>query len=122
MLLLGHWLLALVRRWRLFRVAGNSMSPTLLHGDWVWVDPKSYKRSRPEANQIVVARHPYRRNVWLIKRVVRALEEDRLVLGGDNPTESTDSQMFGSVPLSLVMGQVRFGYRHHTRSLLRLDV
>lgn len=122
MLLLGHWLLALVRRWRLFRVAGNSMSPTLVHGDWVWVDPRSYRRSRPEANQIVVSRHPYRRDVWLVKRVVRALEEGHLVLGGDNPEESTDSQIFGSVPLSLVVGQVRLGYRHDTRSLLRLDV
>jgi len=121
MFLLGHWLLALVRRWRLFRVTGNSMSPTLLHGDWVWVDPKSYRRLCPEANQIVVSRHPYRRDVFLVKRVVRAIEEDRLVLGGDNPAESTDSQIFGSVPSSLVVGQVKLGYRHKSRSLLRLD-
>lgn len=122
MLLLGHWLLALARRWRLFRVAGNSMKPTLLHGDWVWVDPKSYSRSRPEANQIVVSRHPYRRDIFLVKRVVRTLEKDRLVLGGDNPAESTDSEIFGSVPTSLVIGQVQLGYRHGTRSLLHLDV
>ncbi len=120
MVLLGHWLLALVRRWRLFRIAGSSMSPTLLQGDWVWVDPRSYRRSAPEANQIVVSRHPYRRDIWLVKRVVRALEGGNLFLGGDNPEESTDSQIFGSVPASLVVGRVKLGYRHETRRLLRL--
>jgi nickel-type superoxide dismutase maturation protease len=121
MVLAGYWLLAILRHWRLFRVSGNSMSPTLLPGDWVWVDPKSYRHSVPHPNQIVVLRHPYRRDVRMVKRVVRA-SEGSLVLHGDNPAESTDSQILGAVPASLVVGKVRLAYRHDTHKMLRLDL
>ncbi|NIT32419.1 MAG: S26 family signal peptidase, partial [Armatimonadetes bacterium] len=68
-----------------YRVTGRSMSPLLNPGDLVWADPHSYKHDRPKEGQIVVARHPYRRDILLIKRVVRVLEGESLILGGDNP-------------------------------------
>ncbi len=116
---LGRILQALFGRSRRYRVVGNSMSPALTHGDLVWADPKGFVNARPRIGQIVVARHPYRSNVWIIKRVMSAVEGDRLVLRGDNRRESTDSEIFGAVPASLVVGPVVFGFRREPLRLLR---
>ena len=87
------------------------MTPTLDPGDWVWVDPKAYNHDKwPGPNQIVVARHPYRTDIWLIKRVVHVADGGNLTLSGDNPAESSDSAVFGGVPASLVLGQVKLHY------------
>lgn len=112
---LGYWLLALCKRWRLFRVSGNSMVPTLDPGDWVWVDPNAYRTGQgPGPNQIIVARHPYRTDVWLIKRVRETSDDGHLTLSGDNPAESTDSATFGKLPANLVLGRVTLHYRWHS--------
>ncbi len=121
MRLLGHVLFALLRRWRRYRVTGNSMSPTLAHGDLVWADPKGFVGAAPREGQIVVARHPYRTDVWIIKRVARAVDGDRLVLCGDNRRESTDSEIFGAVPVSLIVGPVVFGIRREPIQVLRFE-
>ena len=112
--------LGVLRRWRLYKVSGDSMTPTLLPGDWVWVDPRSYRQGYPQPNQIVVARHPYRGDVWMVKRVVH-VSDGSVVLRGDNRSESTDSQIFGAVPPSLIVGKVTRLYPHGTDKLLRLD-
>ena len=56
-------------RWPLLRaaVAEWSMQPTLLPGDWLLI--RRSRRIRP--GQIVVARHPARPALLLIKRAVR---------------------------------------------------
>ena len=96
---------ALGRRAR-FRVAGDSMSPALRPGDQVLVDLGAYRRARPQAGDVVLARHPYRRDVRLVKRVVEVADDGRCELGGDNPVASTDSRGFGPLPVELLLGRV----------------
>jgi nickel-type superoxide dismutase maturation protease len=84
------------------------MGPALREGDDVLVDPEAYGGAEPKEGHIVVARHPYRTGVRIIKRVGRVLGNDRFILTGDNPTESTDSSIFGSLPSSHILGRVTF--------------
>lgn len=98
----GLWLLG---RRRPYRVAGGSMAPTLADGDLVLVDPHAYRARPPVAGEVVLARHPFR-DVLLVKRVGSRRADGRLSLHGDNPEESTDSRVFGSVPDAAVVGRV----------------
>ncbi len=102
------WLLR--RRWR-FRVTGNSMLPLLKPTDEVLVDPHAYRHSPPQPGDIVIARHPLRPTVRLIKRVITDTDRGDYILQGDNPQESTDSRVFGAVPAGHILGRVtsRFG-------------
>ena len=107
----GEFLLWLVRRRHRFRVLGNSMLPLLKPGDELLIIPNAYKRSRPTPGDIVVAAHPRRPDVRLVKRVASVTEDGHCTLLGDNPLESTDSRDFGPVPAKKLLGQVacRFG-------------
>ena len=96
------WTLRFRRR---VQVSGNSMQPLLKAGDEVLVDPGAYRRSDPQVGEIVVARHPSRTDVRLIKRVA-AVVNNRYVLKGDNPAESTDSRSFGPVSAQHILGKV----------------
>ena len=104
------WFLRLRRR---YCVTGASMSPWLESGDEVLVDPGAYGRQGPRPGDVVVARHPGRRDLTLIKRVVRVAADGRYYLEGDNPDaeRSSDSRSFGPVPLDHILGRVtsRFG-------------
>jgi len=99
-------LLWALRRRRRFRVNGDSMLPHLRPGDEVLVDPRAYRRTSPHVGDVVIARHPFRRDVRLIKRVVRVLDGDRYDLRGDNPAASTDSRAFGALPRRYLLGRV----------------
>ncbi len=105
---LVHLLLWLVGRRRRYRIRGGSMRPTLSPGDQILVDPLAYTQTGPKEGDIVVTRHLYRTDVWMVKRVVGVLEDGRFFLVGDNPDESTDSRFFGTVPRSLILGRVVF--------------
>ncbi len=85
-----------------FRVSGASMVPTLSDGDYVLVDPSR----RAEAGAVVLARHPYRSGLRLVKRVARIEGDGRLFLSGDQPVESTDSRHFGALAPGCVLGVV----------------
>lgn len=93
------------RRWR-FRITGYSMVPALNPFDEVLVDGRAYRRARPRPGDIVVTRHPYRRDVLLVKRVAAVLDDGRCLLTGDNPDESTDSRSFGLIPAERILGRV----------------
>ena len=97
------WLFRLRRR---FRVTGNSMLPLLQPGETILVDPKAYRHASPRPGDIVVAQHPYRSNLHLVKRVVAEVENGRCLLAGDNPSESTDSRSFGAVDIEQILGRV----------------
>ena len=56
-------------------------------------------------SDIVVTRHPFVRNKLLVKRLVR-WEGERMVLEGDNPSESTDSRSLGPIPATDLLGVV----------------
>jgi nickel-type superoxide dismutase maturation protease len=82
------------------------MIPTLAPGDRVLVDLAAYRRVRPLLGDVVLARHPFRRGVRVVKRVVEVDAEGHCLLVGDNPMESTDGRSFGSLPGDHVLGRV----------------
>lgn len=104
----GLWLLR--RRFR-FRVVGQSMVPTLYPGDEVLVNRRAYFSCSPAVGDLVVAVHPDRPALKMIKRV-DAIASNTCILLGDNPDASTDSRTFGAVPCSHLLGKVtRLFYR-----------
>jgi nickel-type superoxide dismutase maturation protease len=101
-------------RWPVFRVAvaEHSMEPALRPGDWLLV--RRTRRIRP--GQIVVARHPGRPGMLLVKRAGRRLDGGWW-LQSDNPDAgAVDSRRFGPVPSPLIEGRVLVRYwRHRSR-------
>jgi nickel-type superoxide dismutase maturation protease len=89
--------------WRAnIRIEGPSMLPVLAHGDRVVVDPSAI----PAKGDIVVAYHPYKKNVSIVKRIVDILPDGRYVLLGENLDESTDSRQFGTIAGKDIFGKV----------------
>jgi hypothetical protein len=94
-----------VLRWRPFcvEIAGSSMAPTLLPGDWAL----AVARRGIRRGDVVVLEHPHRPHVEIVKRVVAVpggrgpggvvLGRDEWWVEGDVPGESTDSRHFGPV-------------------------
>ena len=85
--------------WRV-RVAERSMEPALRHGDWLLV--LRTRRIRP--GQIVVARHPDRPDMLLVKRAAGRVDGGWW-LTSDNPAAGVvDSARFGAVPVPFDRG------------------
>ena len=103
---LREFLLWLTRRRRRFRVSGRSMTPLLEPGQEVLINPAAYRHTLPQPGDIVVVRHPYQPHLRLIKRITDVLDEERYIVKGDNPLESTDSRSFGPVGFEHILGQV----------------
>ena len=99
-------LLWLLRRRRRFRITGRSMWPLLQPGEEVLLDPTAYRQSLPQRGDIVVAQHPYRPQLYVVKRVADVLADSRCFLLGDNLQESTDSSSFGAIALETILGKV----------------
>ncbi len=98
---LQAFLLFIGKRQR-YRVTGDSMSPFLQDGDEVLL----VRISGPKTGDVVVAKHPYKRTVKILKRVSRIDRHGAIFLLGDNPTESTDSRTFGAVQAIDICGKV----------------
>ena len=104
----------LIRRRRLFRVTGESMTPTLTVGAVVMLDPQAYRKQIPQEHEIVVARHPRQTGLQIVKRVGAVIEgpiesgnpRALLILASDNAAAGSDSRTFGPVELDLVLGKV----------------
>ena len=85
---------------------GESMWPTFCDGDSltfeVEIDP-----SDVVPGDVVLARHPFKSNVTMVKRVHSINEEGRFFLVGDHPdpTSSEDSHNFGHVDITAVLGR-----------------
>jgi len=88
------------------RVRGTSMAPALPDGSFVLVDPRAYRSRPPEPGDVVLARHPYVRDLCLVKRVAEVARQGRVALVGDCAEASTDSRDFGAVGLDHVLGRV----------------
>jgi nickel-type superoxide dismutase maturation protease len=101
-------------RWPIWRVAvaERSMEPALLPGDWLLVR-RSVRPSRPvgvRPGQLVIARHPGRPGMLLVKRAARR-ERGGWWLESDNPgAGAVDSRSFGPVPAGLIEGRVLMRY------------
>ena len=103
-------------RWPVFRVevAEHSMLPALRPGDWLLA--LRTRRIRP--GQVVLAWHPARADILLVKRAVRCVDGGWW-LESDNPAAgAVDSNRFGPVPEELIVGRVlaRYWPLHRTRS------
>ena len=85
----------------IFLVQGDSMLPGLKDGDVVLVDPYA----APRIGDVVLARHPFKKSVQIIKRIKEISPEGRYFLVGDNAGESTDSRTFGAIPAKDVLGK-----------------
>jgi nickel-type superoxide dismutase maturation protease len=96
-----HWPIGRVK------VAERSMEPALRPGDWLLV--RRTRRIRP--GQIVLARHPERPDMLLVKRVACRVYGGWW-LASDNPgAGAVDSRRFGAVPGPLIVGRVLARYR-----------
>ena len=93
------WLLG--RRLR-FRVSGRSMQPLLQPDEEVLVR----LQSQFNIGDIVLAQHPYRTDVRMIKRVTAFDSDGKAFLEGTNPSESTDSRTLGHFSPQLLLGRV----------------
>lgn len=97
------WVFRLRRR---VRVTGPSMLPLLKPDDEVLVDIKAYQQAKPKVGDVVVAKHPEKANVEIIKRITEVFQNDRYFLKGDNSAFSTDSRSFGAIDLTFLRGRV----------------
>jgi nickel-type superoxide dismutase maturation protease len=78
------------------------MAPTMLDGHAILIDP----RAKIAAGDIVLARHPYKQSVKILKRVEAINADGSYDLIGDNESESTDSRTFGPIPSKDILGKV----------------
>jgi nickel-type superoxide dismutase maturation protease len=84
------------------RVSGDSMRPTLGDGDVVLI-----VRTRDVGvDDIVLAAHPFKSSVTVLKRVVAIDDAERVELRGDDPDESSDSRSFGNIRIEDIRGKV----------------
>lgn len=123
----------LLLRWfraRRFRVADGSMTPTLVPGDCLYVDPRAYRARPPAVGDIVVTWDPAVPTRHLVKRVGfipggeappdgATVPPGSVYLLGDDPVSSRDSRVFGPVPTRLLVGRAYRCYRpvEHRRDL-----
>lgn len=92
-------------------VHGSSMAPSLLPGDRLVVECRSFSLRAPRAGEVVLARDPREPGRELIKRVFAVSDAgDAADLRGDAPDESTDSREFGAVPLSAIRWRAALRY------------
>ncbi len=83
------------------------MEPALLPGGQIVIDTLI----QPRLGDIVVARHPHRTDVHVIKRLISFDARGYARLEGDNPRESTDSRTLGLFHPELILGPMI--ERHH---------
>jgi nickel-type superoxide dismutase maturation protease len=94
--------------WPFFRVAvaEDSMRPTLLPGDWLI----ARRTRRIRAGQVVLAWHPSRDGLLLVKRAARRVDGGWW-LASDNPGGgAVDSARFGPVPAEKIVAVVLVRY------------
>ena len=98
---LVKWVL---RRRSRFAVVGPSMEPTLRAGQVVLVD----QRAAVAMGDVVVAWHPRRSGLKIVKRLAEESADGGWVLSSDNAAEphSEDSRTFGPVPADAIVGRV----------------
>lgn len=113
---------AAARRWLdVVEVQGSSMAPTLLPGEWLIVERRTYAGRPPRVGEIVLAADPRHADRELIKRVAAVdPAAGTLELSGDAPDASTDSRAFGPLPIDAVRWRVVARYRPAHR-IGRLD-
>lgn len=54
----------------LFRIPSNSMLPTLMPGDFIWVSTSAYQDKAPQINDVITFLYPKDRSINYIKRLI----------------------------------------------------
>jgi len=91
---------------RRIAVVEHSMEPVLWPGDWLLV--RRTGRVRP--GQIVLARHPGRPTLLIVKRAARRQDGGWWLESANPAAGAVDSARFGVVPDDLIEGRVLFRY------------
>ena len=99
-----YWVIAFLIAKRIV-VRGRSMIPAFSPGERVLFDRLAYSIDDPLVGDIVLARHPARPGVRMIKRVAEVGDENEYVLLGDNAEESTDSRTLGPFRRKDIVGR-----------------
>jgi nickel-type superoxide dismutase maturation protease len=99
----------------IFRVEGDSMMPALRDGDLVLINPHADLR----IGDVVLARHPFKQSVKIIKRIAEILPGERYILLGDNPPESSDSRSFGAIAAKDILGKAEAKIKPEGQNRLR---
>lgn len=86
-------------------VAGDSMAPTYMAGDWLVV----FWGGAFRRGQVVLVERENQPGVFLLKRVVGPLEE-KIWVEGDNKAESTDSRQWGAISQDEIVASVLFRF------------
>lgn len=86
---------------RAIRVEGNSMLPDLKNGDGILIDPDA----KIAEGDIVLAKHPFKKSVIILKRLAEIDQNGNYFLIGDNRSESTDSRTFGAISVKHILGK-----------------
>ncbi len=93
------------RRLGTVAVAGESMAPTYMAGDWLVV----FWGGAFRRGQVVLVERENQPGVFLLKRVVGPLEE-KIWVEGDNKAESTDSRHWGAISQDEIVASVLFRF------------
>jgi nickel-type superoxide dismutase maturation protease len=88
-----------------FRVPGESMSPTLLRGDYILVDTHAYRTSPPRTGDVVIVSSPAA-GVKYIRRIAPGSEGQAFAVLSDNPAAGEDSRKWGPLSASNILGRV----------------
>jgi hypothetical protein len=106
-------------RWPLLRVAvtETSMEPALHPGDWLltWRGLSADRPPRVRPDQLVVAQHPGKPDVLLVKRAARQLPDGWWLESDNTAAGMVDSRVFGPVPDHLIVATVILRYGPRSR-------
>ena len=86
-------------------VAGDSMAPTFVAGDWLVV----FWGGAFRRGQVVLVEREAQPGVFLLKRVIGPIE-DRIWVEGDNKEASTDSRQWGAISRDEIVATVLFRF------------
>ncbi len=88
-------------RRRAVLVEGDSMLPNLENGDGILINSDE----KIAVGDIVLAKHPFKKSVIILKRLSEIDENGNYFLVGDNLSESTDSRTFGAISAKHILGK-----------------
>ncbi len=85
------------------------MRPLLRDGALIAATPVD-AGTRLFVGEVVVARHPDRPEITIVKRILAIDADGKVFLDGDNSAASTDSWGFGPIARDLILARARWRY------------